>query len=118
MYSIRLITAIVFFSFFTAFQAHSDGGRTGVIHLDDKPFQFIDGREEDIMYVYNVVMKESKCDRRNIAVLDFTNNDMAKEIYSSLLMAKASGRQVDLIAKCHTFSDQVKRPSISSVYVY
>ncbi len=100
--------------------AFADGpGRSGFVDISNNRLQLIQGGMSRL-YVYDVDMRahgETSCTIKTTPVLLFNSGDITQEIYSALLMAKASGKEVDLIAgNCVEISGETYS-SISSIYV-
>ncbi|WP_299003853.1 hypothetical protein [uncultured Shewanella sp.] len=113
-----VVAGVVAFIALLSFSAMAaSGGRTGYIDLTDKKLQLISNLESDSrLYVYNVEFYGSECTGKTTAVLYFSAF-LAKEMYSMLLAAKASGKRVELVARdCAAISGGT-RPQISSIYL-
>ncbi len=94
-------------------------GRSDYVDIAENRIQLIQGGMSRL-YIYDVDMRahgETDCTVKTTPVLIFNSGDITQEIYSALLMAKASGKKVDLIAgNCVEISGETYS-SISSIYV-
>ena len=94
-------------------------GRSGYVSLENKKIQLIQGGMSRL-YIYDVDMRlggDTTCTIKTTPVLLFSSGDIVKEMYSAILMAKASGKKVDFIAGgCVEISGNTYS-SISALYV-
>ena len=110
-----LAACLITFVSFSAFAA--SGGRTGYIDLSDKKMQLLSGTESTSrLIVYDAKFEGGNCSKNSSGSI-FFSDFLAKEMYSMLLTAKASGKRVELIAKdCVAISDNTV-PKITSIYL-
>lgn len=110
-----LAVCLMTFVSFSAFAA--SGGRTGYIDLTDKKLQLISESETSSrLFIYNTEFNGSECSQKTTGVIYFSEF-LAKEMYSMLLAAKASGKRVELIAtECHSINGGTY-PRVTSTYL-
>ncbi|MGD8112987.1 hypothetical protein [Vibrio sp. TRT 17S01] len=93
----------------TAF-AYGDSGRTT---LEGKRFQVI-GDSDPRVFIYDVTINNSGCSGITPVLVMSSTNILAKELYSALLTAKASGKEVQLMTR----GCKDNNPIIFSVNLY
>lgn len=104
-----------------SFCSWAGGGRSGYVSLVDKRLQIISGGSSASdnparLFVYDVSMVGSTCNG-STPTLFFDSNPLAKELYSMLLTAKATGINVEIIAsRCRDLGG-VLFPDVDSIYL-
>jgi hypothetical protein len=92
-------------------------GRSGDISLEGKAIQVISDGESSRVFVYGANISTSGCtgDTSTPVIKMGSANPLASELYSTILMAKASGKQVELITSGCLSNGSY--PVIFSIYV-
>ena len=97
--------------------ALAGAGRSDYTDISDSRLQIISGSMSRL-YVYDVTMKDSECGIKTVPTLFFDDDiAIAKEIYSMILMAKATGKEMEFIAGSCVSIGSDTYPSITSVYI-
>ncbi|WKD51119.1 hypothetical protein [Microbulbifer spongiae] len=93
--------------------------QSGYIDISQSNIQLISNGEDSRLFINGVTMEDSVCDIKNYPVILFSNNPIAKEMYSMILAAKAAGRQINLVAgACVDLAGKgTTYPSVNSVYM-
>lgn len=111
-----LITALIF-SAIISLPAHA--ARTGEVSLANSPIQLL-STSPNRAVIYNLQLPTSNCDYKNLAILNFANesNTIAKEFYATLMAAKISGRNVEIITGgCLTIAG-TSYPFVNGIYLH
>jgi hypothetical protein len=90
------------------------GGSTGYINLNN-PIQVVEEGAESRVFLYNVVVNDGGCSNTVPVILLNPNRIASKEFYSTILMAKAAGKKVNLTTNGCWLNNQY--PIVSSIYV-
>lgn len=103
---------IFFWFFFLSTVAFADG-YSDYITLNEKRLQIIADSLNPRVFVYDVTIHNSGCSG-SVPILEMSEtNVLAKEMYSTLLTAKASGRELLIITKRCKYNN----PKIFSIYL-
>jgi len=98
--------------FFVSAYSYADGS-SGYVPLS-APIQIIDDGGMPRAFVYDVVVNDNKCSKKHPVILLDSSRFLAREFYSTILMAKAANKRVNLITK-ECWMGQY--PIVFSIYV-
>lgn len=104
---------LLFALILTSFSAYSSSRSSGYVSLDN-PIQIIDGSEPRA-FLYEVSIRNSGCSRTTPVLLLDSSRFLAKEFYSTILMAKASGKRVNIISDGCWLNGQY--PIVASIFL-
>ncbi|WP_444945613.1 hypothetical protein ACJJIP_16440 [Microbulbifer sp. VTAC004] len=107
--------ALVVFGFL--FSLEVAAASSGFVDISDNNIQLINGSGMSRLLVYGVTMSGTTCTNTDVPILLFSESDIAKEMYSMILTAKATGRKVNIISGECVDLVGVTYNSITSVYM-
>lgn len=101
-----------FIGFFVSVCSYADGS-SGYVPLS-APIQIIDDGDAPRAFVYDVVVNDDKCSKKYPVILLDSSRFLAREFYSTILMAKAANKRVNLATKGCWMGQY---PIVFSIYV-